>query len=222
VELQRIVSIGGEAGWETRIDRDSHDPREKLNYRFGSDSFIKCTDAAISDIDSRETAKLKFYFNGLRFALFINPRGGVFNHPHVEVRSPRVEFKWKNRDNENEARAKAQNKVDTYISVISLLAAETRPSIAVGRYRLKNADRSGLPTDEEIERGMSSKLYWINVWKGSPDTEVGGTALRDSPAYLVEAVDDTRVLVVSSENPVHHEGWPSDHSKVASALGLET
>lgn len=123
---------------------------------------------------------------------------------------------------EDSTEAGARRRTKQYTSFIRLLAETFDPLYAFGGIERDQNINQLFPPLEQLKRGEVNRLFWLNVFSSTAIDQLGRDHILSAPAWDVEELENGRIMVVISDNPVHpSEAWQDAGRRVGEHLSLK-
>ena len=115
-----------------------------------------------------------------------------------------------------------QRRTEQFATFVRLLSEMFDPLYAFGGIEQNENPKQLLPPLDQLKRGELNSLFWLNVFSPAAVERLGRNRVLSAPAWKVEELDDGRVMLVVSNNPVHpSQPWDTAGKRVSGHLDLE-
>lgn len=149
--------------------------------------------------------------DGLGVNITKNSVKEYFNGPTMSIRVSEQAFKS---DSSEEI-------ADNYIEIVREIIEDTSPRYGFGAFLVEEhlaVERP--PYKQDIETGDIDELFWLNYFSSDVADKLGHEFLLDTPAWLVEKLNDGGVFLVTMPNPVGPGDEYDMHVEAADHLGF--
>lgn len=119
-------------------------------------------------------------------------------------------------------KAGVRRRTEQYVTFIRLLSETFDPIYACGGIERPEDLEELLPPIDQINRGEITRLFWLNVFSPTAVDRLGRERILSAPAWDVEELENGRVMLVVSDNPIHpSESWQFAGKRVGEHLNLK-
>lgn len=115
-----------------------------------------------------------------------------------------------------------RRRTEQFVTFVRLLSETFDPLYAFGGIERSESPEQLLPPLDQLKCGKVKRLFWLNTFSPATVERLGRDRVLSAPAWKVEELNDGRVLLVVSNNPVHpSEPWDTAGKRVSKHLSLK-